>query len=150
MAEARAADTAGSMVNSQVTDAVAALNCLTGEAGPPTVAAMLDAMSADSIALAMLNAVARQQNDATIGTAALATICARIAGTPLHGAPPQPESPEEAIARAEAQALVATLLLKGRAAQDDEAAEAAKAALARIAAAASRRPRSGRTGGAAA
>jgi hypothetical protein len=98
----------------------------------------------------MLNAVARQQNDATIGTAALAAACARIAGIPLHGAPPEPDGTDELIARAEAQALAATLLLKGQAEQDGEAGEAARAALSRIAAAASKRRRAGKAGGAAA
>ena len=41
----------GSTINSQVTDAVAAINTLTDGLGPSTAAAMLGVMGADSIAL---------------------------------------------------------------------------------------------------
>lgn len=136
-AEAPDAAGGGSTINSQVTDAIAALGTLTVGLGPSTSAAMLGVMGADSMALAMLNAVARQQADATIGSAALAAVCARIAGTPAHGVAPDAASPAQFVARAEAQALGAIMLLKSQAEAGGETAEAAKAALARLAAAAS-------------
>jgi hypothetical protein len=124
-----------STINSQVTDAITAINTLTEGLGPSTSAAMLSVMGADSIALAMLNAVARQQADATIASAALASVCARLAGTCL------PEdggaaTPAQFAAGAEAQAQAAIMLLRSQAGQEGEAGEAARAALVRLAAAA--------------
>ena len=140
----------GSTVNSQVIDAIAAINTLTEGLGPSTSATMLGVMGADSIALAMLNAVARQQADATIASAALASVCARLAGTSLpEGAA---ASPAQFIAGAEAQAQAAIMLLKSQAEQDGDAGEAAKAALARVAAAAAPPAKTGKaekSGGAA-
>lgn len=125
----------GSTINSQVTDAIAALNAATAGLGPSTSAAMLGVMGADSIALAMLNAVARQQADSTIGSAALAAVCARLAGASLpNGA--ATASPGQFVAGAEAQAQAAIMLLKSQAERDGAEAEAARAALARVAAAA--------------
>lgn len=133
-----------STINSQVTDAITAINTLTEGLGPSTSAAMLSVMGADSIALAMLNAVARQQADATIASAALASVCARLAGTCL------PEgggaaSPAQFAAAAEAQAQAAIMLLRSQAEQDVEAGEAARDALARLAAAAAP-TKAGKTG----
>lgn len=133
-AGARAAP--GSTINSQVTDAIAAINTLTEGLGPSTSAAMLSVMGADSIALAMLNAVARQQADATIASAALASACARLAGTCLPAGGAAPASPAQFAAGAEAQAQAAILLLRSQAEQDGDDGEAARAALARVAAAA--------------
>jgi Killing trait len=149
-AEAPAAS-GGSTINSQVTDAIAALNTLTEGLGPSTSAAMLGVMGADSIALAMLNAVARQQADATIGSAALAAVCARLAGTRLPEGAGAAASPAQFVAGAEAQAQAAILLLKSQAEQDGDAGEAAKAALERVAAAAAptRAGKAGKSGGAA-
>jgi hypothetical protein len=138
-AEAAAAG-GGSTINSQVTDAIAALDTLTVGMAPSTSAAMLGIMGADSIALAMLNAVARQQADATIASAALAAVCARLAGTPLAESPAAAASPGQFVANAEAQAHYAILLLKSQAAPDGDAAEEATAALARVAAAAAPAP----------
>jgi hypothetical protein len=136
-AEAPGAANGGSTINSQVTDAIAAINTLTEGLGPSTSAAMLGVIGADSIALAMLNAVARQQADATIGSAALAAVCARLAGTNLpEGGAMAAASPAQFAAGAEAQAQAAIMLLKSQAEQDGAAAEAARAALARVAAAA--------------
>ena len=127
-------DRAGSFLNSQVTDAVAALSAL-GAGAPAVSQAMLSAMGADSVALAMLNAVARQQADGAIASAALASVCARLAGTRLPDVA-GPATPEQFVAAAEAQAQAAILLLKNQASQEDETARAARAALARLAAAA--------------
>ena len=135
-AEASETATDGSTINSQVTDAIAAINTLTEGLGPSTSAAMLSVMRADSIALALLNAVARQQADATIASAALAAVCARMAGTSLPEGGATAASPAQFAAGAEAQAQAAIMLLKSQAEQDGDVAEAARAALARVAAAA--------------
>lgn len=140
---------AGSTINSQVTDAIAAIDTLTEGLGPSTAAAMLGVMGADSIALAMLNAVARQQADATIASAALAAVCARMAGTALPEDGPAAASPGQFVPNAEAQAQYAIILLKTQAALDGEPGEAAKAALARVAAAAAPPAKAGKSGGAA-
>ena len=134
----------GSTVNSQVTDSIAALNTLTGGLAPSTSAAMLSVMGADSIALAMLNAVARQQADAAIGSAALASVCARLAGSRLPEGGAGAASPTQFVANAEAQAQTAILLLRSQAEQGGVAAEAAGAALARVAAAAQPPPKAGK------
>jgi hypothetical protein len=150
--DAESAEAAGgeSTVNSQVTDAIAALNTLTEGRAPSTSAAMLGVMGADSIALAMLNAVARQQADATIGSAALAAVCARLAGTCQPDAAAGAASPGQFVAGAEAQAQAGIMLLKSQAARDDEAGERARSALTRVAAAAAPRPaRAAKSGGSA-
>ena len=127
-------ESAENTVNSQVTDAIAALGALSAGA-PAASQAMLSVMGADSVALAMLNAVARQQADGAIASAALASVCARLAGTRLpDGA--SPATPEQFVAAAEAQGQAAILLLKSQAAQEGETAGASRAALARLAAAA--------------
>ena len=127
-------ESAESTVNSQVTDAIAALGAVC--AGAPAVSqAMLSAMAADSVALAMLNAVARQQADGAIASAALASGCARLAGTRLPDVA-SPATPEQFVAAAEAQGQAAILLLKSQAGQEGETAGASRAALARLAAAA--------------
>ena len=138
--EAPEAGGGGSTVNSQVTDAIAALNTLTEGLAPSTSAAMLGVMGADSIALAMLNAVARQQADATIASAALASVCARLAGTCLPEGGPAAANPAQFVVSAEAQAQHAIVLLKNQAELGGDAAEAAGAALARVAAAAAPGP----------
>ncbi len=138
--EAPEATGAGSTINSQVTDAIAAINTLTEGMGPSTSAAMLGVMGADSIALAMLNAVARQQADATIASAALASVCARLAGTCLPEGGAAAANPAQFVAGAEAQAQAAIMLLRSQATQEGEAAGAARAALERVAAAAAAHP----------
>jgi hypothetical protein len=132
-AEGPEAAAGGSTVNSQVIDAIAALNTLTEGLAPSTSAAMLGVMGADSIALAMLNAVARQQADATIASAALAAICARLAGTRLPDSMKGVPNPLVLVAEAEARAAEAIIILKGQADQDKDTGKAARAALARIA-----------------
>lgn len=145
---AEAPEAAGSTINSQVTDAIAAINTLTEGLGPSSSAAMLSVMGADSIALAMLNAVARQQADATIASAALASACARLAGTRLPEGDGAAATPAAFAAGAEAQAQAAIMLLKSQAEQEGDAGEAARAALMRVAAAAAP-AKPGKAGGAA-
>jgi len=146
--EAADAGNGGSTINSQVTDSIAALNTLTAGLGPSTSAAMLGLMGADSIALAMLNAVARQQADSTIASAALASVCARLAGTRLPEGAATAANADQFVAGAEAQAQAAIMLLKSQA--DGEGGDAAQAALGRIAAAAAPSAgKAGKSGGAA-
>lgn len=142
-----AAAGAGSTISSQVTDAIAAIDTLTEGLAPSTAAAMLGLMGADSMALAMLNAVARQQADATIASAALAAVCARLAGTSLPESGAGPASPALFVANAEAQAQYAIILLKNQAEPGGDAAGEATAALARVTAAAAAPPaKPGKTG----
>ncbi|HEY0311474.1 MAG TPA: RebB family R body protein [Allosphingosinicella sp.] len=146
-AEAPDANFEGNSINDQVTDAVAEVTALAEGLGPSTAAAMLGVMGADSIALAMLNAVARQQADATIASAALAAACARIAGTsPPRGNTP-PASAAQFVAATEAQAVSAVMLLKSQADHGGELAQAARESLARIAACAAPPPRPKRAPG---
>jgi hypothetical protein len=126
----------GSTVNSQVTDSIAAIATLADGLAPSTSMAMLGLIGADSIGLAMLNAVARQHADATLRSASLAAICARLAGTPVPSAGAPSADSGEFVLNAEGQAQQAILLLKSQAALGGEAAEQATAALARVATAA--------------
>jgi hypothetical protein len=135
-AESTESPSGGSTVNSQVIDSIAAINTLTEGLAPSTSAAMLGLIGADSLALAMLNAVARQQADATLRSASLAAVCARLAGTPVPSLGSPSAGSGEFVPNAEAQAQQAILLLKSQAALDGEGAEQATAALARLAAAA--------------
>ncbi|MEA3032581.1 MAG: hypothetical protein QOH86_597 [Sphingomonadales bacterium] len=125
-----------SSVNSQVIDSIAAINTLTEGLAPSTSAAMLGLIGADSLALATLNAVARQQGDATLRSASLAAVCARLAGTPVPSLGSPSADSGEFVLNAEGQARQAILLLKGQASLGGEAAEQATAALARVATAA--------------
>jgi len=122
-------------VNAQVLDSLAAIQALTKGAADNPAAAMVELASAQAIALGQLQAVIRQQADATIASATTAAACAQILGAPL---PPGPgaHSPNSAIVAVyEQQARLAVDVLKARVVQAGQDAEAATAALARIAAA---------------
>ena len=123
----------GGTVNSQVTDAVAAINAIAAGQAPASAAAMLNLVSAQTIGLGMYNAIARQQADATIGAAAIAAACARMMGTGLPGGADLASS-QALIAAAEAQARAAILMLKAQAGTDGANAAEATAALERLAA----------------
>lgn len=129
----QAAELAPNVVNSQIVDAVSMLNMLAVGHAPAAATGMLNLMTADSLALGMLNAVARQQADAMLASAATAAVCARIAGTGTPGSPAQ-----DMVRGAEAQAQAAILMIRTRAAAADG--EEAKAALQRIAEAAAAAP----------
>jgi hypothetical protein len=132
--EAGAQPAAGG-VNSQIMDAVSAVDALAAGIAPASSAAMLGLATSQSVALGMYNAIARQQADATIASAALAAVCARIMGTP----PPAGAAAASAaglIAMAEAQAQAGILILRSQRAQADGDPDSARAALARVAAAA--------------
>jgi hypothetical protein len=116
-------------------DSLAAIQALTKGAADNPAAAMVELASAQAIALGQLQAVIRQQADATIASATTAAACAQILGAPL---PPGPgaHSPNSAIVAVyEQQARLAVDVLKARVVQAGQDAEAATAALARIAAA---------------
>jgi hypothetical protein len=123
----------GGTVNSQVMDAVAAINAIAAGQAPSSAAAMLNLVSAQTIGLGMYNAIARQQADATIGAAAIAAACARMMGTGVPGGIDLASS-QALIAAAEAQARAAILLLKAQAGADGTNAAEATAALERLAA----------------
>jgi hypothetical protein len=124
-----------SAVNSQVIDSVSAVNALTAGHGPASAASMLSLAATETAALGMYNAIARQQADATINSAAVAALCARMLATspPVEGiAAPAPGM----AGAAEAQAQAAIRILAELAAQTGDP-EAAGDALTRVAAAAS-------------
>jgi hypothetical protein len=119
-------------VNAQVLDSLAAIQALTKGAADNPAAAMVELASAQAIALGQLQAVIRQQADATIASATTAAACAQILGAPL---PPGPGAHSPNVAVYEQQARLAVDVLKARVVQAGQDAEAATAALARIAAA---------------
>lgn len=122
----RTAEAAAQIVNSQIVDAVSMLTTLTVGEAPAASAGMVNLMTADALALGMLNAVARQQSDAMIAAASVAAACARMAGTGLPAV-----AAADVVPAAEAQAQAAILAIRTRAAGADG--DAAKAALQRIA-----------------
>jgi hypothetical protein len=131
-------DGGSSAVNSQVLDSVSAVTALAAGQGPASAASMLSLAATETAALGMYNAIARQQADATINSAAVAALCARMLGTspPAEGA----AAPMPGMASAaEAQAQAGIRILTALAAQTGDP-EAAGAALARLAAAASHKP----------
>jgi len=129
----------GGTVNSQVTDAVATVDTLVAGLAPASAAAMLGLAGAQSVALGMYNAIARQQADATIASATLAALCARMMGAPLPAGAASP-SAAGLIAMAEAQAQAGIVILRSQAEQAEGDPAAAEAALARVAAAAGAAP----------
>lgn len=78
-------------VNHQITDSVTQVD--TGVVGnaPAQTTAMLDAVMAESIGMAMYNAVTAQHNAQMVSSAAVAAACARMLKSP--GALPQPALP---------------------------------------------------------
>jgi killing trait domain-containing protein len=84
-----AAAATGSSVNSQILDAVAAVAALGAGNAPAASFALLDVAMTDAAAMAMHNAVARQQADGIVAAAAMAAACARIneVATPPGPAP---------------------------------------------------------------
>lgn len=139
---ADAGDPAGaSFVNQQILDSLAALAGSDGNAAPLYGAAMVTLASAQAAALGMYNAVARQQADAAITSAAVAAVCARMIEP---GSLPMPagEAHPGLVAAAEAQAFAGIRILAALAAQPGDPAGAA-AALERVAAAAAASPGAG-------
>jgi hypothetical protein len=131
-APAAAQGGAGDTVNSQIVDAVAAVNTILAGQAPADSMAMLGLVGAQTIGLGMHNAVARQQAEAAINASATAALCARMIGTGVPLAA-QTGPAQALIAMAEAQAQAAILLLKAQTQPNAPDAAAAVDALARIA-----------------
>jgi len=128
------AEQSESTVNSQVIDTISAVATAVAGQGPSSAASMLSLVSAETIGLGMYNAIARQQADATINSAAVASLCARMLGT-SPAADPAEAPPPGLTAAAEAQAQAAIRVLTGLAVQPGDP-EGAASALQRLAAAA--------------
>jgi hypothetical protein len=126
-----------SAVNSQIVDSVSALAALTAGQGSASSASMLSLVAAETVALGLYNAIARQQADATISSASVAALCARMLGGGASVPVDAAASPLGTVAAAEAQAQVAIHVLQASAGQPGEDSTAANAALLRLAAAAS-------------
>lgn len=81
----------GGTTNSQIVDATTLVDTLVAGLTPGASFALLDAVMAETVGLAMQNAVTRQQSAGMISTAAVSAVCARIAGAARPPLPPQPE-----------------------------------------------------------
>ncbi len=78
-------------VNSQITDALTQMNSvLVGNSSPQSLAIM-NAVMADTMGMAMHNAVSAQHNAQMIGGASATSACARMLGT--MSPPPAPDKP---------------------------------------------------------
>lgn len=121
-------------VNSQIIDAVNAINTMITGMEPSSSAAMLGLAATQSAALALHNAVARQQADAVINSAAIVATCARLAGAsaPLASVTPPAQG---LVAIVEAQVQAGIMILKTQALHAGGDGETAKAALDRLTAA---------------
>jgi len=124
-----------SAVNSQVTDSVSALAAMTAGQAPVSSASMLSLVAAETAALGLYNAVARQQADATISSASVAALCARMLGS--SGPADAAAAVLGTVAAAEAHADAGIRILQTMAGQPGGDSAAANAALMRLAAAAS-------------
>jgi hypothetical protein len=136
--------------NNQIVDSVTTASLLVNGQAPSQSFGMLDTVMAETLGMAMHNAVMRQQASSTVNTAAVTATCARMLQvqtavvlpplTPIPPTPPgiqpiQPTPPSppsngvsEALARAKAAIKV---ILNGVSAGSQEEAEA-KAALATL------------------
>lgn len=76
------------LVNGQILDSVADVVTLANGTAPSQAFAMLDAVMAETLGMAMYNAVSRQQGGGMIGSAAVTAACARMLGSPFGIAPP--------------------------------------------------------------
>lgn len=90
--------------NDQVVDALATTDALVTGLGPSASMAILDAVMAETIGLAMHNAVSRQQQSSLASSAAITAACARMLATSNSSGPhpPHPASPLAAGAPEEA------------------------------------------------
>lgn len=73
-------------VNDQVVDSVNSVNTLLAGQSPAHAFAMLDTVMAETLGMAMYNAVNRQQNAGMVNSAAVTAACARM----LNAYPPAP------------------------------------------------------------
>lgn len=70
-------------MNDQIIDGTASTELLSIGASPSTSAAMLYLAMTESVAAAMRNAVARQQQSSIANAAAATALCTRLLGLPL-------------------------------------------------------------------
>ncbi|MEI9926890.1 MAG: RebB family R body protein [Sphingomonas sp.] len=145
-------------VNSQIVDGVADVVTLTGGGSPSHAFAMLDAVMAETLGMAMYNAVNRQQGSSMIGAAAVTATCAKMLTVPfpilpapappdpppavetLAGPPPKPLPPADLIAAATTEAETAIAVLQAEVLTGSADAGVASAKLAAIAASAAAPP----------
>jgi threonine aldolase len=87
-------------LNSQALEGAATVDALVAGLTPSATFALLDGVLTETLALAMHNAVARQQTGGVIAQAAVSAACARIAASadplPEPGLQPPPPPPQEA------------------------------------------------------
>ena len=121
-----------STVNTQIVDSVTGVVTLLAGQAPSQSFVLLDAVMAETLAMAMQNAVSRQQGASVVSSAAVTATCAKMlmanppgppppqpplppVVVPLPGPPPDP-SPQAAVAAAFAQAEADIDFLKTQAA----------------------------------
>ncbi|MGI0116771.1 RebB family R body protein [Zooshikella sp. RANM57] len=71
-------------VNSQISDSVKQLNNFIQENTTSQTARLLDIVSAETLGMAMHNAISAQQNAQMSNTASATATCAKLLGIPLH------------------------------------------------------------------
>lgn len=71
------------LVNDQIVDSVADVVMLNTGQAPAQSSAMLDVVMAETVAMAMYNAVNRQQASSMVGSAAVTSACAKMLQTPF-------------------------------------------------------------------
>ena len=79
-------------VNSQITDSVTQANTINIGNGPASTQAMVDAASAETIGIAMHNAVTAQQNMQMLTSASITSACAKMISMAGISLPPSPPS----------------------------------------------------------
>ncbi len=77
-------------VNDMITDSVATTSTLLTGSAPPQGMAMLDVVSAETIGMAMHNAITAQQNAQLTANASITTTCARMLSMEPVPPPPSP------------------------------------------------------------
>lgn len=81
---------AESTLNGQIVDSVASMNFINNGSSPASSQAMLNAVMAESLGMAMHNAVMRQQANSMVSSAATTAACAKMLQARSNGAPPMP------------------------------------------------------------
>lgn len=81
------------LVNGQVIDAVTGMVTLMSGQSPSQSFGILDTVMADTLGMAMYNAVNRQQNSSLVGNAAITAACAKMLAVPFPIIPPPPPPP---------------------------------------------------------
>lgn len=80
--------------NNQIVDSVTTTGLLVGGQAPSQSFGMLDTVMAETLGMAMHNAVMRQQASGTVNAAAVTAACARMLQVPTQfGGPPPPPVP---------------------------------------------------------